>query len=386
MCSSDLIISQLENNKIISSFFLEKGILKKKSKNSLISVTYLPKNLVPFALSLFHFKNHSGWKKLIAQIRPLYWWPKMAADCLEFSKGCVLCSIFKSTNVGKSQFGIPRSVPAPRHTWQIDIVSGLPPVRGCTSYLNCVDMYSGFTLPIPLKSETSETIAMLIESYIFKVFGPPACISSDNAANLAGPAVQKLFAFYKVQHHKTVPYSPQSHGLVENANKYVTQLLKIFSSQYKNTWLDVLNLAAIVINSTPRTILKDFTPFFLMFGSHPNDPAIDIERSLDVENLAHDVQNNVTFARLIRELLLKKRKELNSKRNLKYRTYPAGTLIYVKNQAIAKNRKMKNAYLRTPFKVIKEYFATLYCMDIMGRVHKISKDNVKRCEIGRAHV
>ena len=74
-------------------------------------------------------------------------------------------------------------------------------------------MYSGYTFPIPLPSEKSEQIAMCLKNHLFKAFGIPEEISSDNASNLAGPAVAKLLKFYNILHRKTTPCSPQSHSL-----------------------------------------------------------------------------------------------------------------------------------------------------------------------------
>jgi hypothetical protein len=60
---------------------------------------------------------------------------------------------------GKSAVGTPRVTLANNSHWQIDIVKGLPSVNGQSSYLNMVDMYTGYTIPVPLKNETSKDIA-----------------------------------------------------------------------------------------------------------------------------------------------------------------------------------------------------------------------------------
>ena len=125
-------------------------------------------NLIPFVMALFHFRSHSGSKKLFLEIRNKFWWNRMQDDILDFVRGCVLCNVLKVSNLGKGEIGVPRVVPSPRHTWQIDICQGFPSVNGATSFLNCVDLYSGYCLPIPLRSENSETIATLIENYLIK--------------------------------------------------------------------------------------------------------------------------------------------------------------------------------------------------------------------------
>ena len=156
MCSSDLenqnmiyeqnldsftskIIEKLENGDQVNSYFMDKGILKRNPKSLSHSVTVVPKNLIPFVMALFHFRSHSGSKKLFLEIRNKFWWNRMQDDILDFVRGCVLCNVLKVSNLGKGEIGVPRVVPSPRHTWQIDICQGFPSVNGATSFLNCVD-------------------------------------------------------------------------------------------------------------------------------------------------------------------------------------------------------------------------------------------------------
>jgi hypothetical protein len=68
-----------------------------------------------------------------------------------------------------------------------------------------IDLYTGFVIPVPLKGETTVDIARIVENNLIKVFGPPSEISSDNAANLGGPAmkipyriVQHLMLWYRL--------------------------------------------------------------------------------------------------------------------------------------------------------------------------------------------
>jgi IS30 family transposase len=153
---------------------------------------------------------------------------------------------------GRGEFGVPRMALYPRHSWMIDVVSGLPSVGGYSSYLTMVDVFSGYVTCTALKNETSAQIAEVLEYSLIKPFGPPACISSDNAKNLQGPEVVKLCKFYNIKHYFTMPYTPESHGLVENQNRFLTQAMRIFSDQFKTTWYHVLLLAVITVNSVPR--------------------------------------------------------------------------------------------------------------------------------------
>jgi len=79
-----------------------------------------------------------------------YFWKNMDKDCKKFCAGCVLCSIHKSDLTGKTQLGEMRLPLYPGSCWQIDVVSGLPKVLQFKSFLNMVDLYTGFSIAVPL--------------------------------------------------------------------------------------------------------------------------------------------------------------------------------------------------------------------------------------------
>ena len=375
------IIDLLEGGSLKTdiTYFLQKGILYKKFKKQISPDNIiLPRSLVPFALALYHFQTHAGSKKMYSTMRIKYYWQNMQKDITEFSNGCILCAIMKNTNQGQNEIGEPRKILFPKFAWQIDICSGFPPVRGISSFLNCVDLFSGFTLPLPLKNETSEAIATAVEQNIIKIFGPPKEISSDNANNLQGPALTKLYKFYGITHKKTTPYAPQSHGLVEVQNRYVTQLVRLFSEQFRCAWLDVLTLATIIINAVPRPVLQNTSPHYIMFGSEPFGTNPVKNNFFDISEHNKQSQNNKNFGRLVRDLILQHRENENRKASKSYKSFPEGTLVYVKDQSKVLKKKAKPIFLKGPFKIIKEYRCIVYALDVLGRVSKHSKNNIKR--------
>jgi hypothetical protein len=54
-------------------------------------------------------------------------------------------------------------------------------------------MYSGYTIAVPLKHETSEEIASVLDNHVIKCFGIPKEVSSDNAANFLTDRQSKNF-------------------------------------------------------------------------------------------------------------------------------------------------------------------------------------------------
>jgi Integrase core domain len=268
----------------------------------------------------------------------------------------------------------------------IDICSGLPSVQGCKSYLTCVDVFSGYVICSALKNETSQEIANVLKNDFIKPFGPPQSKSSDNAKNLGGPELQKLNKFYGIKHFTTTPYSPESHGLVENQNRCVTQLLRLYSEQFKTTWFHVLPLAVITVNNVPRDSLKDHSPAYLMFVREFFEKDPNIENLLDIENYTSTLKSNQIFFRLLREYLLVQRAKKNLTKNDRTLSVPKDTLIYVKDFSKVPCKKAKAIYLKAPEKVIAEYAQTIYSMDFLGKVHRRAKHNVKKASNQSLHL
>ena len=340
----------------------------------------VPKSLICFVLGAFHFMSHAGAEKMFELIQLKYVWSNMRDDIQSFSKGCILCQIYKTANTGPNEIGTPRPVLEAGKCWQIDICSGLNSVNGKKSFLCMIDLYTGFVIPVPLKGETTVDIARIVENNLIKVFGPPSEISSDNAANLSGPAMKKLCSFYNIRYRNTVPYSPTSHALVEIANRYIVQLIRIFADQFQSQWPDVICLAALIYNSVPRPQLMGHSPFFLMFQKEPfaNNEFSNVNISnLDLDDYLKRSLNDRNYVRLLRERLLKIREKRNKAKDLPYRSYPKGSLILIKDLRPKVNKKMKQIYFKLPQKVVNEYRCTVYASDIFGRIRKHSKNNIK---------
>ncbi len=374
------IIDQLENDNTVGRYFMKDDILCKnfpgREKGG---TTVVPVKLIPFVLAMYHFQTHAGAKKLLLTIQRKYYWKEMRKAIQEFCAGCVLCSIYKTSNQGKVELGTPRKILHPGHTWQIDICSGLVKVKGQSSFLCMIDMYTGYAIPVALKGETTEDVARVVEQYIIKPFGPPTEISSDNARNLGGGPMKKLCAFYGIKHRQTIPYSPISHGLVESANRYITQLVRIFSDQFQANWPDVLTIAALINNSVPRQSLNNHSPYYLMYLREPfGKTDIENEKFLDLEDFVKRSINDRNFAKLFREYLLKFREERNKKKGLATINFPVGTFVYVKDLRPKIHKKLKPVYFKIPQRVVTEYQGVVYSKDFLGRVHRHSKNNLKK--------
>ena len=183
------------NNHNNDLYELKNDILYRKYKDpTQMPGNMVPLEMIPLVLAYYHLKTHSGPKKLEMYIRKKYYWKHLRQDVIAFCKGCLLCQLSKSNTTGTGLFGETRIIDGPRTHFQIDVVTGVGTVRGYMGYLNCVDLFSGYSIPIPIKSETAEHIADIIERHILIPF-LPLQISSDNASYFKSEKIQRLLKF-----------------------------------------------------------------------------------------------------------------------------------------------------------------------------------------------
>jgi hypothetical protein len=101
------------------------------------------------------------------------------------------------------------------------------------------------------------------------------------------------------------------------------------------------------------------------------------EENLDINTYVKKSANDKNFVKLVREFLLKKRMANNAEKNRKFRSFPKGTVVYVKDMRPVPHKKFKPVFHKLPELVISEYRCTVYTNDFLGRTRKHSKNNLK---------
>jgi hypothetical protein len=105
---------------------------------------------------------------------------------------------------------------------------------------------------------------------------------------------------------------------------------------------------------------------------------IQDEKFLDLEDFVKRSINDRNFAKLFREYLLTFREDRNKKKGLATINFPVGTFVYVKDLRPKIHKKLKPVYFKIPQRVVTEYQGVVYSKDFLGRVHRHSKNNLKK--------
>ena len=379
------IIVKLENGEKHKQFYLFKGLLKVPNKSKAVDYlgrTVIPQYLRSSVLALYHIYNHSGGKKLLSSLEQLYYWENMKVDVQVFANACLLCSTHKHTVQRRVKLGHLKQF-GPLQAWTIDYVEGLKKVDNKTTFLNCVECFSGYTLSLPVANKESPYAANLIEKNIFCRFGPPSHIILDNALTFHSKTFRAVMIKYNVKLHFTTRYRPESHSLVEISNKNVQTILRILCTQYKSNWIEMLPLANMVLNMSNRPEMLDKSPHAILFGTQltwakpeilkPDDfidPKAELER----------LEQNRQVALAAVDNLYRVRDRRNKRFPQGSLDFPPGTLIYVKDNRTLSLKKTQQRYFSSPTEVLADLGSTVLHRNLLGLVKRDHKSNIKRCE------
>ena len=255
------IIDELRNKDLVknsSGFFLKNHILHKlkndaleiKATNSLIVI---PSKLLPELIGNFHVSfGHCGKEKLWHIMRDIYYSPKLSQKIGQLTSGCHLCQINKPNNLRLPPLIQSRLALYPNSQYCLDFCH-VPHIHGFKLILICIDAFSGFLFTRPCKSENSAEVCNLLKS-IFRIFGPPKCIKSDNGSSLLrSKQVKSFLALWGVEKISlSLPFSPTHNAKCERTIRSIRALIRALCPNKPTGWFKLLEILTYVYNVTPR--------------------------------------------------------------------------------------------------------------------------------------
>ena len=159
----------------------------------------------------------------------------LARFCIQ----CQCAKVHKHTVTPQSKFPVPDDRFAVVH---IDLVGPLPPSKGFTYILTCIDRFTRWPEAIPLTSSSTEEIAQaLLNGWI------------QFESNLW----KSLMSLLGTKRARTTAYHPQSNGMIERFHRQLKTALK---AQHNSTqWIDLLPLVLLGIRSAVKQDLSTST-------------------------------------------------------------------------------------------------------------------------------
>ncbi|CAJ0934476.1 unnamed protein product [Ranitomeya imitator] len=217
--------------------------------------------------------GHVGVKKTLSLVSRHYWWPSLRQDVTNFIASCPSCA--KNKVPRQLPSGLLHPLPVPSVPWShiaMDFITDLPCSSNCSVILVVVDRFSKMSHFIALPGlPSAPELTKIFLHQVFRLHGFPHHIVSDRGVQFTSHFWRALCSLLKVNLDFSSAYHPQSNGQVERVNQVLTTYLRHFSNAHQDDWVSLLPWAEFSYNNLPSESSSK-TPFFVVFGQHPNIP------------------------------------------------------------------------------------------------------------------
>jgi transposase InsO family protein len=124
----------------------------------------------------------------------------------------------------------------------MDLITDLPPVDDCDSILVVVDRGNtkGAILIPMAKTLTQQGAGQLLLDNLYKQFGLPDKMLSDQRPKFAAKAFCGLLKLLALKSNLTTAYHPQTDGATERVNQEIEAYLSIYCSAHPTEWKNFL--------------------------------------------------------------------------------------------------------------------------------------------------
>jgi transposase InsO family protein len=125
----------------------------------------------------------------------------------------------------------------------MDLITDLPPVNDCDSILVMVDRgNTKEAILIPTaKTLTQKEAGQLLLDNLYKQFGLPDKMLSDQGPQFAAKDFCELLKLLGIKSNLTTAYHPQTDGATERVNQEIKAYLSIYCSAHPMEWKNFLS-------------------------------------------------------------------------------------------------------------------------------------------------
>jgi hypothetical protein len=254
----------------------DQGVLRKideRTKTTMGPRAVLPRALWDQTIRAYHdhpLSGHRKFRKLLAAVSDVYYFPGMSPYIWAYSQACVLC---RRTVIGKKPTSpiLPYHASYPGITVHLDCTPGSARTpRGNTDILAIVDSFTGYIKLYAVPKPDAKTMAEALLGYI-AVNSMPLKIITDNGTEFANELMTELSLLLGLKQTFIAPYNSRSNGKVENSHKTTQTMLRAYIEQFPYDWDLLIPLVEFAMN-TSKSDVTGYTPFYLHFGRHPIMP------------------------------------------------------------------------------------------------------------------
>jgi hypothetical protein len=379
---------------------LDQGIYKSSKTNKPL----LPQSLAQLLINSHHFTSpglHKSRAQIARDINGVYHIDhKVLNNLIEQITGCChVCQLFDSSSQKEKVDSLRRS-DKPRSSWSIDLIVDMP-AKDSRGLLVAVDDFSNYMVAVPLKDFSSMELISAVKNNIFRPFGCPKSIRSDEQPGIYNS--NEFYNFLKqhsVELHAPAVASPFSNGRVERHIKSFKHAARKYFYQNKciDNWEDHIDTIVNSINSSINSY--GYSPEEVMFG-HKSPNKLNLLEHIDKQEDSEESENSkiekiIDRANKIRtEYNRKKEAKEKSNKTFKNKTaihknFELGDIVLHRQLQVSTGSSTKWKPLFTgPFVIeeIDKNSKTFTCKNLLNdRISKAHSTNLTHYKIDRSTV
>ena len=119
--------------------------------------------------------------------------------------------------------------------------------------------------------QTAKTIAKFLYWGYISIFGAPARLLSDRGTSFTSSVIQEMCKILGIKWLQTMPYNPQTNGLVERLHQTIIHMIWKLGEDKKTNWPSHLAEIVHIFYATHSTV-TGYNPHYLMFRCRPRLP------------------------------------------------------------------------------------------------------------------
>ena len=229
----------------------------------------LPAKYKPLVLHELHDKmGHVASEKVLALVRPRFFWPYMKRDVDNYTQQDCVCVKRKKPSVPHKEMISSILTSSPFELLSLDYVELEQSSGGFDHILVLVDHFTRFAVCYPTKNKSGTTAADRLFNDFALRYGFPHKIHHDQGAEFENELFSQLQKLTGTEKSRTTPYHPQGNGKCERLNRTILGMLRTLEETEKSRWKNHLQKVVYAHNATICSA-TGYSPFFLLYGREP---------------------------------------------------------------------------------------------------------------------
>ena len=246
-----------------------------KGKNDDLLLFVVPKAHWTATLNRCHWDaGHQGCNHTLSLLQKHFWWPGMANQMRQVIKTCrhclqyegntpmaPLCPIVATTSLDLLHVDLT----------SIETMMELDQLPRVANVLVFQDHFTKHILAYVTPDQTAKTLAKFPYGGYISIFGAPVRLLSDRGTSFTSSIIEELCKILGIQQLQTMPYHPETNGLVERWHQTIMCMIGKLGEDKKADWPSHLAEIVHAYNATWSTV-TGCSPHYLMFGWWPRLP------------------------------------------------------------------------------------------------------------------